>query len=68
MNFPVLAQEAAQAFALKPAGITMMVVSITAVLCLVTFCLYKVLNLPPVEIDDMHAPQTIDTGDTKDVY
>lgn len=68
MMFPLFAQEAAKAFALNPAGMTMMVVSITSVLILTFFCLYRVMTLPPVEIDDMHAPQNIDTGDTKDVY
>ncbi len=61
-----LADEVAKSYALKPLGLAMMVTSITAVLCLVSFCLYRVMNLPPVDIEDLHAPQNIDTGDTID--
>lgn len=46
-------------------GWTFMLVSTTAVTSLVVYCLVKVLSLPPVEVEDMHAPLDIDTGDTK---
>jgi hypothetical protein len=44
-----------------------MIVSISTVLTLVTFCLYRVLNLPPVEITEhLKGPLDIDTRDTVD--
>jgi hypothetical protein len=44
-----------------------MIVSVSAVLALTGFCLYRVLTLPPVEIEDLDtAPLNIDTRDTKD--
>jgi len=49
-------------------GWLMMIVSISSVLALVTFCLVKVLTLPPVEVEDLSAPSEIDTGDTADPY
>ncbi len=36
------------------------------VLALVSFCLYKVLGLPPVEMEDIKGPLEIDTRDTQD--
>lgn len=49
------------------AGWIFMFVSITMVLSLVTYCFRKMLTLPPMEVEaSMHAPQLIDTGDTKD--
>jgi hypothetical protein len=46
-------------------GCTIMVVSLTSVMALTAFCLYRVLTLPPVEIDDLNiAPLEIDTRDT----
>jgi hypothetical protein len=51
---------------MTPAGWIIMLVSVTAVLTLVSFCLYRVLKLPPVEIEHLHGPTDIDTGDTKD--
>jgi hypothetical protein len=47
-------------------GWMMMIVSIGAVLALNVFCFYRVLTLPPVEVDDLKAPLEIDTRDTKD--
>lgn len=44
----------------------MMVLSTSSVLALVSFCLYKVLTLPPVEMEAIEGPLTIDTGDTED--
>jgi hypothetical protein len=44
-----------------------MIVSVGSVLALVTFCLVRVMLLPPVEVEDMNiAPLEIDTRDTKD--
>ncbi|MEM9657689.1 MAG: hypothetical protein AAF961_04935 [Planctomycetota bacterium] len=64
------AQEAVPAAA-DPAGLTrggwiVMTLSIGTVLTLVTYCLYRVLTLPPIEMQDLRAPLEIDTGDTED--
>jgi hypothetical protein len=49
------------------AGWAIMSVSVISVLCLVSFCLYRVLNLPPVDITDhLTGPLAIDTRDTTD--
>ena len=51
---------------MSPAGWTIMIVSVTSVLALVSFCLFKVLTLPPVEVEEhLKAPLEIETGDTK---
>lgn len=51
---------------MEPAGWTIMILSVTSVLALVGYCLFKVLTLPPVEAEDhLHAPPAIDTGDTR---
>ena len=48
-------------------GWLMMLVSVGSVLALTAFCLFRVLTLPPAEIDDLDtAPLRIDTGDTRD--
>ncbi len=46
---------------LLPSGLRVMVVSVGAVLCLISFCLFKVLTLPPVEReeDDYHPPRSL---------
>ena len=52
---------------LSTAGLVVMVVSIGAVLTLVSFCLYKVFSLPPVEVEEhVKGPLEIDTGDVSD--
>jgi len=52
---------------LSTAGLVVMVVSIGAVLSLVSFCLYKVFSLPPVEVEEhVKGPLEIDTGDVSD--
>lgn len=48
------------------AGWTIMIVSVGSVLVLTAFCFYRVLSLPPAEIDELKAPINIDTGDTED--
>jgi hypothetical protein len=45
-------------------GWIMMVASVGSVLALTGFCLYRVLTLPPAEVDDLTAPLEIDTRDT----
>jgi hypothetical protein len=48
-------------------GWLVMLTSVGSVLALNVFCLYRVLSLPPVEMEDLDtAPLDIDTGDTKD--
>ena len=48
-------------------GWAVMLISIGTVLSLVTYCLYRVLTLPPVHMQDIKGPLEIDTGDTEDV-
>ena len=48
-------------------GWTVMILSVGSVLTLITFCLQKVLSLPPVEVEEtLKGPLEIDTGDTQD--
>jgi len=51
---------------MTPAGWTVMLVSVSTVLTLVTYCVQKVLSLPPVEMEDLKGPLEIDTRDTTD--
>ena len=51
---------------MEPAGWATMLISVGSVLTLVSFCLYRVLTLPPVEEDSLIGPLQIDTGDTED--
>ena len=44
-------------------GWILMIVSVGTVLSLVSFCLYKVLSLPPVEVEHLHGQPDIETGD-----
>lgn len=44
-----------------------MFISVTAVIILVSFCVYRVLTLPPVEMEEtLKGPLEIDTRDTED--
>jgi hypothetical protein len=48
-------------------GWIMMLSSVSGVLALTTFCLYRVLTLPPAEVESLNtAPLEIDTRDTQD--
>lgn len=49
---------------MTPAGWTIMILSVSCVLALVTFCVYRVLTLPPVETESLKGPLEIDTHDT----
>ncbi len=52
---------------MNPAGWTVMVVSVGSVLTLVVFCLWRVLSLPPVEVEEhLKGPPDIETGDRFD--
>ncbi len=58
----LLAQAAeAPTTTLNSAGLAVMCLSVGTVLTLLTFCLYKVLTLPPVEDeeDDYHPPRSL---------
>jgi len=46
------------------AGWIVMILSISSVLSLVSYCLYRVLTLPPVEEESLKGPLEIDTRDT----
>jgi hypothetical protein len=49
------------------AGWAVMLVSVGSVLLLTAYCMYRVLTLPPVEVEKhFKAPLDIDTRDTKD--
>lgn len=45
-------------------GWIVMILSVGSVLTLVTFCMYRVLTLPPVEQEHLKGPLDIDTHDT----
>lgn len=47
-------------------GWLVMILSVGSVLTLVSYCLYRVLTLPAVDMEDIEGPLTIDTGDTQD--
>jgi hypothetical protein len=47
-------------------AIIAMVISVGSVLTLVTYCVVRVLRLPPAENDNLKGPLKIDTGDTTD--
>ena len=51
---------------MKPLGWIVMILSVGSVLSLVSYCLYRVLTLPPVEEESLKGPLEIDTGDTQD--
>lgn len=52
---------------MTPAGWLIMISSISAVLCAVSFSFYKVLTLPSVEAEStLKSEGLIDTGDTVD--
>ena len=47
-------------------GWTVMLLSVGSVLTLASYCLYRVLTLPPVEEESIKGPLEIDTRDTSD--
>jgi hypothetical protein len=52
---------------LAPSGWAIMLVSVGSVLALVTYCVVRVLMLPPVEVEEhLKGPLEIDTGDTQE--
>jgi hypothetical protein len=58
---------AVEDFSLTPAGTVVMVVSVACVISLVSFCVLRVMTLPPVEVEEtIKGPLEIDTRDTED--
>ena len=51
---------------MSPDALAVMTVSVAFVLVLVTYCLWKVFTLPPIEQETLKGPLEIDTGDTED--
>ncbi|MBN1851745.1 MAG: hypothetical protein JW829_03445 [Pirellulales bacterium] len=52
--------------ALNFSGWLVMLVSVGSVLALISYCLYRVLTLPPIEQEHLKGPLDIDTKDTLD--
>jgi hypothetical protein len=48
------------------AGWLIMIASVSGVLALTGFCMWRVLTLKPAEVAELNAPLEIDTGDTAD--
>jgi hypothetical protein len=53
-------------YSIRGYGLMAMVVSVTAVLLLASFCIFRVLSLPPLEEETLKGPLEIDTKDTQD--
>jgi hypothetical protein len=52
---------------MTPGGWTIMIGSVGAILLLVTFCMVRVLRLPPADLEThLKAPPDIDTRDRQD--
>ncbi len=52
---------------MTPGGWIVMILSVSSVLSLLTFCLYRVLRLPPIDLQQhLKGPLEIDTRDTED--
>ena len=52
--------------AMTAGGWIVMILSVGSVVALVSYCLFRVLSLPPVEVEDpLHAPPDSDTHDTE---
>jgi len=47
-------------------AIIVMTISVGSVLALAGFCTWRVLTLPPVDIEELKGPLEIDTRDTQD--
>ena len=48
---------------MMPLGWLVMLVSVSSVIALTAFCLYRVLTLPPVEAEDIHSRLEMETRD-----
>jgi hypothetical protein len=49
---------------MEPLGWLVMTLSVGSVLALAGFCFYRVMTLPPAEVDDLSYPLELDTQDT----
>ena len=47
-------------------GWAIMLISVGSVLSLVSFCLYRVLTLPPADMEDIRGPLDVELSDTED--
>jgi hypothetical protein len=52
---------------MTPSALAVMLVSVGSILSLMVFCLYRVLRLPPVEVEELKSPLKIDTPDVENV-
>ncbi len=53
--------------AMTTGGWIVMILSVGSVVTLVSYCLFRVLSLPPVEVEEhLHAPPDTDPHDTED--
>ncbi len=66
VQFLLLAAEAVEPNDLTLWGWIIMILSVGSVVSLATFCTYRVLSLPPVEMEDIRGPLGTDTKDTQD--
>lgn len=48
---------------MQPAGWALMIVSVGSVLTLTGYCLFRVLTLPPADVDDLTSPLEVDVKD-----
>ncbi len=47
-------------------GLVVMLISVTSVFSLVSYCLYRVMTLPSSDVGEIRGELDIDTGDTQD--
>ncbi len=47
-------------------GLIVMLISVTSVFSLVSYCMYRVLTLPSADVSEIRGELDIDTGDTSD--
>lgn len=66
INFLLLAADAIEPSGLTLWGWIIMIVSVGSVVSLAAYCTYRVLSLPPVEMEDIRGPLGTDTRDTQD--
>jgi len=46
---------------MTPLGWLVMVMSVSSVIALTAFCLYRVLTLPPIEVEEIHSRLEMET-------
>ncbi len=65
LNLLAAADVPTEESAITPAGWAVMIASIGMVIGLASYCLYRVLTLPPIDVEDIKGPLEIDTRDTR---